>query len=333
MKGLAYLVFDVVYYALAVACFVAAYGFVKDRRRRIVACVAVAIVFLTVPATKRVTFQLAQNRFEHLCTTQAGEKIHKVVDGVQGLVVMRPREKMSETPLHQMQRDQFALKDPYSFDSAEVRYIADRYLYAYEFIEFPVRKADVEAGFPAGTYIRMTRFKDGGSVEKRVHASRECSDYFVARYKDPSLTIKPECMLPTFRVRVESIAQPAARYGYTWSEVTTRDDRDKWIGGGTMEVKDLQSGEVLATKTGFLFANFPRHSPDVELWSITDRFPGRECPEEKGDKALSFIQKALRPADALNMADAEVVSPELYLVRKERQKLKELQERKHKAIP
>lgn len=310
MKGLVYLLFDIAYYMVALGCVIGTLVVVKQTHRRILAAMAVAVAFLSIPVAKRASFEFAQRRFQHLCATQAGERIPWTVDGVRGIVVMRPREEMREGDLHALRKDQFALDDPYSFDAGEVRDIAELYLYDYEFIEFPARKADVAGGVPAGSYVRMTRFRDGGYANKSTGISRECSNYYVARYQDASLPIRPECMLETYSVKVESIAALSARYGYTWSEITTRDDREKWIGGGTVEIRDLHTGRTLATKTGFLFAHFIRVSPNLEVWSVTDRFNDRQCPAEGGTRrTLPFIRKVLRPKSGLGMDKARVISP------------------------
>src|SRR5688572_25724970 len=116
MKGLGYLLLDAAYYALAVACILVAYRVAKQTRTRLIACIAVAAVFLAFPAAKRLSFSLAENRYERLCATEAGETIKTSVDGIKGILVMRPREKIDDSNLDRirhLQWDQFELEDPY----------------------------------------------------------------------------------------------------------------------------------------------------------------------------------------------------------------------------
>lgn len=45
---------------------------------------------------------------------------------------------------------------------------------------------------------------------------------------------------------------PAPRYGVTYDDISTREDRDHWIAGSSLKVIDLQTNEVMAERIGYM---------------------------------------------------------------------------------
>jgi hypothetical protein len=54
--------------------------------------------------------------FDHLCKTEAGEFIFKTVENVEGLYMMRPRERSPDY----MQEHLYAMEDPYGYTDAKL---------------------------------------------------------------------------------------------------------------------------------------------------------------------------------------------------------------------
>ena len=44
----------------------------------------------------------------------------------------------------------------------------------------------------------------------------------------------------------------APRYGVTYDDISTREDREYWIAGSSLKVVDLQTGEVIAERVGYM---------------------------------------------------------------------------------
>ena len=42
------------------------------------------------------------------------------------------------------------------------------------------------------------------------------------------------------------------RYGVTYDDISTREDRDFWIAGSSLRVIDLQTNEVMAERIGYM---------------------------------------------------------------------------------
>ncbi|MDO9234685.1 MAG: hypothetical protein Q7U28_01465 [Aquabacterium sp.] len=62
--------------------------------------------------------------------------------------------------------------------------------------------------------------------------------------------IGPGDYTPT--VRKQEITQLTARYGISWEDLSTKEDRDHWIAGGALRIIDLQTNEVIAERVGYM---------------------------------------------------------------------------------
>ena len=54
-----------------------------------------------------------------------------------------------------------------------------------------------------------------------------------------------------FVVDREPITQRTARYGVTYDDISTKEDRDYWIAGSSLRVVDLETNEVIAERIGY----------------------------------------------------------------------------------
>ena len=109
-------------------------------------------------------------------------------------------------------------------------------------------------------------------------------------------------------VASETVSQPiqqqSARYGITWDDISTREDRELWIAGGSLKVIDLQTNEVIAERTGYMMdreqgSRAGARSP----WAYALR---NACPGFPSDgthttrswprtETLIFVSKVLQP--------------------------------------
>jgi hypothetical protein len=47
-------------------------------------------------------------------------------------------------------------------------------------------------------------------------------------------------------------ATTKARYGLTWDDVSTKQDRDFWIAGGELRIIDLETNQIIAERRGYM---------------------------------------------------------------------------------
>lgn len=181
--------------------------------------------------------------FAERCKT-SGEKIGRTIENVEGVVWMKWREPGFNRD------DQFKLDDPYGKDCwAEDCLImltrvtrgthfnpenAKQHRGAYSFVE----TIDPKDG-RWYRYFGAMKLSSSWTREEVAKLKRE-------EGKDP----------PPFSYGVsferELIDKPTARYGITWVDISTREDREHWIAGGSLKVIDLQSNEVIAERVGYM---------------------------------------------------------------------------------
>ena len=182
--------------------------------------------------------------FSERCKT-AGEKIFRKVDNVEGVVWLKWREKTSNGDNY---GDQWKLNDPYGNDCGAEDCIANllrvtsgqslnaqrakRHQIGYRFVETTDPQDQVQYRYTAGMKLYWKQY-DIDRHEKEVGGELPADSYQFAIERTP-------------------INDFTARYGVTWDDISTREDREHWIAGGSLKVIDLQTKELLAERIGYM---------------------------------------------------------------------------------
>lgn len=181
--------------------------------------------------------------FAERCKT-AGEKIFRTVDNIEGVVWMKWREETSNADNY---ADQWKLNDPYGNDCGAEACIAallrisegrdrnhegaKRYAAGYRFVETVDPRNGLRYRYTAG----LREYGSAEDIARNNLAGREPPAY-------------------TFQFKVDRVLIQAfsSRYGITWDDLSTREDRERWIAGGSLKVIDLRTKEVLAERVGYM---------------------------------------------------------------------------------
>ena len=224
----------------------------------------------------------AQAMFAERCKT-AGEKIHKTVENVDAIYLLKLRP-------HEINLgDQFKLDDPYGSDLLGSGYIVSFLRGSYE---ANIRSAKNSPGPPEGyLYVEARDPQDG----KRYR--------YTGRIEEPWQTNKSYLKGYTrFVLDRSPAAGPAPRYGVTYDDISTREEREYWIAGSSLKVIDLQTNEVIAERVGYMMD-----------WAQGSRAGGRSpwllaannaCPAFAPRHGFSaqrrqtqrFVERVLRPS-------------------------------------
>lgn len=209
----------------------------------------------------------SEQYFDHLCKTEAGEFIFKTVEKVEGLYMMRPRERVTDDQLSHL----YTLEDPYgdTDDPYPQDYLVQPPFGQYQFME-SVRTKDV-----LNTSQPYERYSRGSEKESK-------KDYV---YMDGTRSHR----VP-YVVKREGVSSLKSRYGYTWRGIQRPHDRELGIAGGELIVLDLQSNDVLAVRRGFIRSGDIRNNLTGVWW-----LGGHVCPVKKALTSSQFIQKVIRP--------------------------------------
>jgi hypothetical protein len=86
----------------------------------------------------------------------------------------------------------------------------------------------------------------------------------------------------------------SARYAIEWRDVSTKEDRESWIAGGSLKVTDRKTGEVIGERTGYLLeTGFGNTGGQRSPWSWA-RYYAKSCPP-LNDHNRVFVEKVLQP--------------------------------------
>ncbi len=181
----------------------------------------------------------AEAMFAERCKT-AGEKIHRTVDNVEGIFLMKLR------PEGINRENQFAMDDPYGRDLGGEGYIQS-------FARgFETRQKQFAPGAPPRMgyrYVEAIDPKDGkryrytGAI-RQVHIKPS-----VLMGDDPN---GKGFYTNQFVLDKIPVTDVVPRYGVTYDDISTREEREHWIAGSSLRVIDLKTNEIIAERIGYM---------------------------------------------------------------------------------
>jgi hypothetical protein len=180
--------------------------------------------------------QTAMAMFNERCK-KAGEFIHRTVTGVDGILVMKVRPDAINYD------QQFAMTDPYGHDFVGEDYVTSflRGFYAQNSAG-SARPTGSEPQLAGFEYVEAVGPKDG--VRHR----------YTGRIEEPWLTNKSYLKgYLRFVADRSSAGIPPPRYGVTYDDISTREEREYWIAGSSLRIIDLSTNEVIAERIGYMF--------------------------------------------------------------------------------
>lgn len=191
--------------------------------------------------------RIAAEMFRERCK-KSGVFIHRTLEGVEGIFLMKLRPDKINFG------DQYVLDDPYGSDVSGKGYIeiflktyyegwpkialgknppADRNGYEY-----------VEAVDPADG----VRYRYTGSVKAVRQKKVDAPNVQLELKRNPNYDLNIyDYVLDRVPAR-----GPAPRYGVTYDDISTKEERDYWIAGSSLKVIDLQTNEVIAERIGYM---------------------------------------------------------------------------------
>jgi hypothetical protein len=182
----------------------------------------------------------AMAMWQERCKT-AGEKIHKTVEDVEGIYLMKLR------PNKRNFGDQFKLDDPYTAKDVSIEaLLLNRDMSG---------SLSMNASFSKGySYVEAQDPKDGQRYRytggKRVVGQMDST----APNVQIDLKRNPNFDLNIYSFVVDKVPVPGKppRYGVTYDDISTHEEREYWIAGSSLKVIDLQTNEVIAERIGYM---------------------------------------------------------------------------------
>jgi hypothetical protein len=218
--------------------------------------------------------QVIVDRFLRLCNEKAGEKIHEVVEGVEGFLILKPRQPTRYLKEYQ---DQYWMGDPYGH-------------------------SDLEAKHPESVFLADRRGHDGETVKIRPIAGYNFIEIQLRDYDHPERYKRIEVVSrisdrdgDRLETHTEYAAVARSRYAYDWDDISSEEDRKYWIAGGRMRVIDLLTKTTIAERTGYMIDMGQGSFEGARKpWIAARR---NACPpfESQSTKAKEFLARVLTP--------------------------------------
>lgn len=240
---------------------------------------------------KRTRLHVAEAMFRERCKS-AGERIYRTVDDVEAVFLMKLRPSKINFD------EQFEMDDPYGRDVGGDGYI-EKLLYGRD-AEGSLRDRDtVKNGY---RYVDTIDPKDG----KRYRYTGSMKAVGRKDINAPNIKLElsrnPNYDLNIYRYMLDRMpaSEPAPRYGVTYDDISTREDREYWIAGGSLKVIDLDTNEVIAERIGYMMDRGQGNtSGERSPWLLAASHACPSFPKTpggqpyKGNLTRNFVEKVL----------------------------------------
>lgn len=220
---------------------------------------------------------------------KAGKFIHRTVADVDGVMLLKVRPRSINYD------EQYLLSDPYGNDMGDQGYIGS------------FLRGSREYGFGREDLISTTtngylfveavdpmdhvRYRHTGSLKDVVRVSS------VMNGGDGKSTFTTK----DFVLERVKATGPTPRYGVTYEDISTREERDYWIAGSSLKVVDLQTNEVIAERVGYMVdPSQGSQAGGRSPWLLAANhscpaFRGQHASSDQTRQTIRFVEEVLKP--------------------------------------
>ncbi len=244
----------------------------------------------------------AMAMWQERCKT-AGEKIYKTAEGVEGLYLMKLRSSQINFG------DQFKLDDPYGRDLGGNGYIQSFIRGSYQ----AENKNLPEGGPPrfGYSYVEVQDLTNGQRYRYTGAVKAVRKKDIAAPGVQFELQRDPNYDLGIYEFVLDRIPAPNlnTRYGVTYDDISTREEREFWIAGSSLKVIDLHTNEVIAERIGYMVDSLQgSQAGGRSPWLLATGnacpsflrnyrvFRSTASPPSQTYQTLDFVEKVLKPS-------------------------------------
>jgi hypothetical protein len=221
---------------------------------------------------------------------KAGEFIHRTVDNVNGVYILRRR------PPGINYGNQFALDDPYGRDL-----LGDGYFIG-------LLRGSYQSGFTSRA--NAPRFPLGYQFVDVVDLVDGVRYRYTGWIDDDERVAKDGTKFTWTQFLTKKVVapEPPPRYGVTYDDISTYEEREYWIAGGSLKVVDLMTSEVIAERIGYM-VDVQQGNKDGGrspwLFAADHACPAFPSPPTRpgagaagqGRQTQRFLEKVLKPTE------------------------------------
>jgi hypothetical protein len=190
----------------------------------------------------------AEAMFQERCK-KSGEFIYRTAENVEGILLMKLRP--DKINFGHSKEQQFRLDDPYGADVTGSGYFT-------VFLQGKDAKGSlVEQGAATNgyRYVEAIDPKDGkryrytGAIRAVGKMDSTAYNVQVELKRNPDFDLN----IYAFVLDKSPATGTPPRYGVTYDDLSTREEREYWIAGSSLKVIDLKTNEVMAERIGYMW--------------------------------------------------------------------------------
>ena len=228
----------------------------------------------------------AKGLFDERCKT-AGEKINRTIPNVGGVVWLKWRPDG-------LNKGQFTMDDPYGKDCSMEGCIYQLLRGNSARSKNEQTKAPPVNGYKFVETIDPRdgiRYRYTGTLQNIKNVSKE---RFSQHVKMTGSGVEYDGSF--LELHREMIDDFSASYGIAWDDVSTPEDREYWIAGGAIYLKDLKTNEIIAEHRGYLIDTGQGNTAGFrDPWGWAKHY-APQCPQ-RHEGTLDFAVKILQPIE------------------------------------
>lgn len=193
----------------------------------------------------------------------AGEKIHRVIENVDAVALLKIRPK-------RMSSKQYEMFDPYGRDVGGEGYISS-------FLKEGKSAGSSASGF---MYVDVSG-SDGDSVQYELISKNSPAG------------------IPYKLLQPKKNRKQKANFGVTYEDISLKEDRDYWIAGGALRVIDLRDRSIVAERVGYIWdPAMGKRSGGRNPWEGVVSCSNED--DRKYGHNARFVMRALKPSRGEN---------------------------------
>jgi hypothetical protein len=237
--------------------------------------------------------------FKERCQ-KAGEKIYRTADNVEGVFLLKIRPDRINFG------SQFELSDPYGDDLG-----GDGYILTFLRGSFQANTRGTPApGSPPRIGYHYVEAIDP-AAGKRYRYTGSMKDVDIVSSIGMGGDGRTKYRVTKFAIDKVPASDKPPRYGVTYDDISTREEREYWIAGSSLRVIDLQTNEVMAERIGYMMDRGQgSRAGDSQPWLFAadnacpdfHRFPGSGIVgpgfAAQARQTTDFVEKVARPKEA-----------------------------------
>lgn len=251
-------------------------------------------------------YKTAEVMFQERCK-KSGEFIRRTVPNVDGFTLLKLRPE-DYSPYMQDAVDPYGYDFDWGYKDKPPPYIGTFLIGKDDKGNYQEIMPTTESGYRFVEAVDSSdgkRYRYTGSVKVVGRKDPNTPNHQIELKRNPNFDLNNY----DYVVDKNPVVGSPTRYGLTYDDISTPEERAYWIAASSLKVIDLQTNEVIAERIGYMVDYAQGATPGGrQPWTYARKNEGWSCPELKNQSygARRFVEKVLkiRNSQPINRPDA-----------------------------